>query len=398
MTLSNDQTEAGNEKPPTYPVGTKVVVNENGISALLSLLGDLGYQTIGPVERDGAIIYDDLSSIEDLPVGLSDEQSGGKYRLVKGTDGAFFEYVVGPTSWKKFLFPPDKKMWEADRKGKTFKIKENAEEPPNYAFFGVRPCELTAMRIQDKVYGYNREDDCPEGIFSDPDYVKRRSQALIVAVNCSRASSSCFCTSMGGDPHVSTRQGFDLALTELDPTREHEFVMEVGSLRGSLLLEMLPFQQATQAHLSAEAHQVLEVRNQMHKTMPEDVKDLLARNLEHPRWDEVADRCLSCANCTMVCPTCFCSTVEDQTDLSGDHTERWRTWDSCFSIDFSYIHGGAMRTETKSRYRQWMTHKLSNWHEQFDMSGCVGCGRCITWCPVGIDITEEATAIEESEG
>lgn len=397
MTLSYDQTETGEKKVPTYPVGTKVVVNENGLSALLSLLNDLGYQTIGPKEKDGAIVYEEISSIEDLPVGLSDYQSGGQYRLIEGTKGSFFEYVVGPTSWKKYLFPPTQKLWEADKKGKSFGIKVDKDKGPNYAFIGVRPCELTAMTIQDKVFGFNRNDNCPSGIFSDPNYVKRRSHALIIAVNCQRAAKTCFCTSMGGDPHVGKGQGFDLALTELDPTTEHEFVLDVGSVRGSLILDMLPFQQATSAHLSAVAEQARKARGQISKTMPKDIKDLLARNLEHPRWDKVAARCLSCANCTMVCPTCFCSTVEDRTDLSGDHAERWRTWDSCFSIDFSYVHGGAVRSETVSRYRQWMTHKLSNWFEQFDTSGCVGCGRCITWCPVGIDITEEANAIEQSE-
>ncbi|MBF0393567.1 MAG: 4Fe-4S dicluster domain-containing protein, partial [Alphaproteobacteria bacterium] len=121
------------------------------------------------------------------------------------------------------------------------------------------------------------------------------------------------------------------------------------------------------------------------------------RNREHPRWDEVAKRCLTCGNCTMVCPTCFCTTVDDVTDLGGTRTERVRSWDSCFTLDFSYIHGGSVRNEGSSRYRQWITHKLSSWHDQFGSSGCVGCGRCITWCPVGIDITEEVGAIRASE-
>ncbi len=123
------------------------------------------------------------------------------------------------------------------------------------------------------------------------------------------------------------------------------------------------------------------------------IKDLLYQNFEHPRWDNVAQRCLTCANCTMVCPTCFCTTVEDVSDVTGDHAERWRRWDSCFTQSFSYIHGGSVRTSAKARYRQWMTHKLASWIDQFGTSGCVGCGRCITWCPVGIDITEEVRAI-----
>jgi Fe-S-cluster-containing hydrogenase component 2 len=127
------------------------------------------------------------------------------------------------------------------------------------------------------------------------------------------------------------------------------------------------------------------------------IKELLYRNYEHPRWDNVATRCLTCANCTMVCPTCFCTTVEDVTDLSGDHAERWRKWDSCFTMDFSYIHGGSVRATPKSRYRQWLTHKLATWFDQFGSSGCVGCGRCITWCPVAIDLTEEVRAIRDSE-
>jgi ferredoxin len=127
--------------------------------------------------------------------------------------------------------------------------------------------------------------------------------------------------------------------------------------------------------------------------MHPDAERVLKANLEHPRWTEVAKRCLACTNCTLVCPTCFCSTVEDVTDLGGDQIGRERRWDSCFTLEFSYIHGGSVRRDGASRYRQWLTHKLAHWHDQFGSSGCVGCGRCISWCPVGIDITEEVAAI-----
>ena len=156
----------------------------------------------------------------------------------------------------------------------------------------------------------------------------------------------------------------------------------------------MPYTHDSTSHYFPIAHDVVdkyEVRpgaiNQAH------IKELLYRNLEHPRWEDVARRCLSCTNCTLVCPTCFCTTVEDATDLSGGHAERRRRWDSCFSMDFSYIHGGYIRPSVKARYRQWMTHKLATWIDQFGTSGCVGCGRCITWCPVGIDITAEVKAI-----
>ena len=126
--------------------------------------------------------------------------------------------------------------------------------------------------------------------------------------------------------------------------------------------------------------------------------ELLARSLESPRWRMIATRCLACANCTMVCPTCFCYNVGDGSDLSRRRAERWRLWGSCFTLEFSYLGAHAVRTEISSRYRQWMTHKLSWWHEQFGVSGCVGCGRCITWCPVGIDITAEAEALRTEAG
>lgn len=397
--MHNAHTEsAGGAKDKSGPlhIGAKVVLDEAGLAGLLTALTKAGYKTIGPQVRDGAVVYDEISSISELPIGVSDEQDGGKYRLVAGTPGAFFEYVCGPTSWKKYLFPSNQKLWEAEKKGAGFVVTKTAEESPAYAFFGVRPCELAAIRLQDKVFGYDTTDVPHKEVYADSGYIVRRSKALIIAVNCGRAGKTCFCCSMGGSPQAEQGAGYDIVLTEVLEGRRHEFIAEAGSERGAALLDHVTHHKATDSDVRTAETVVARARRQMGRTMVPEVASVLKKNLDHPRWESIAERCLTCGNCTMACPTCFCNTVEDTTDLTGEHTERWRMWDSCFSIDFSYIHGGSQRTKGKSRYRQWMTHKLSNWHEQFGSSGCVGCGRCITWCPVGIDITEEAKAIKYS--
>lgn len=370
------------------PLQKASIIDVQTLDDLISALAHAGYEVIGPRKQDDAIVYDTLRSAGDLPVGYADEQDGGKYRLVKGRDGVYFDYVVGPQSWKRFLFPPHQKICQMRKQGKAFRIVEETAGPPRYAFFGVRACEIAAMRVQDKVFD--------NGTFADPGYLSKRNAAFIVAVNCGRAGGTCFCASMNTGPRA--QGGFDLALTEIVDRKRHVFLIEAGSARGSQILAKIPHRAATGEDTAAALAATDRAVKGMGRTMVEDVGPLLKRNLEHSRWNEVAKRCLTCANCTMVCPTCFCSTVEDVTDLSGSNAERWRRWDSCFTMDFSYIHGGAVRRETSSRYRQWMTHKLSSWFEQFGTSGCVGCGRCITWCPVGIDITEEARAIRDSEG
>lgn len=235
-----------------------------------------------------------------------------------------------------------------------------------------------------------------EGDFVDPIYKERRDGVFMVAVNCGQAAKTCFCTSMDTGPRVTS--GYDLALTEVIEGDRHYFVVEVGSEAGAEVLEELSHKQATTEKRAASDAATENAVSQIERSMDTGgIKDLLYANYENARWDDVSKRCLSCANCTLVCPTCFCTTVEDTTDLTGEHSERWRKWDSCFAADFSYIHGGAFRSSSLSRYRQWMTHKLATWFDQFGSSGCVGCGRCIAWCPVGIDITEEAAAIRADD-
>lgn len=361
------------------------VLRRHDFPRLLNVLAARGYRLVGPCVRDGAIVYDNIHAESDLPEGWTDRQDGGTYRLEKRGDAALFGYAVGPHSWKKFLFPPRTRVWQADRTPQGFTLRPEPPEAVPYAFIGVRACELHAIAIQDKVF-----------MVSDPVYRTHRERAFLVAVNCGQAGGTCFCASMKTGPRAES--GFDLALTEILEDRRHTFTIQAGSERGQQVLDMLPTEEARAGDLEAAARCTERAVQQMGRSLDiEGVPALLARNLEHPRWDDVASRCLACANCTMVCPTCFCSTVEDTTDLSGDHAERWRSWDSCFTLDFSHLHGGSVRTSTKARYRQWLTHKLSTWHDQFGTSGCVGCGRCITWCPVAIDLTAEVAAIRANE-
>ena len=364
------------------------VIERDKLDQLFKLLSEAGYRVVGPTLRDGAIVYDDIASIHDLPRGWTDEQDGGTYRLTRRNDEALFGYAVGPHSWKKFLHPPIVRLWRAKRDDSGFQIVQERDEPSKFAFIGVRSCELHAIATQDKVF--------LSGPHVDPIYQARRQNLFVVALNCGQSGGTCFCVSMNTGPKAAF--GFDLALTEILEGEHHYFVVEAGTEKGEEMLSQLDPSDADVLAKAKAEEVVAKTAAQMGRQLDTTgIKDLLYSNYEHRRWDEVARRCLSCANCTMVCPTCFCTTVEDLSDLTGEHAERWRKWDSCFTLDFSYIHGGSVRNSPKSRYRQWMTHKLATWIDQFGTSGCVGCGRCITWCPVGIDITEEARAIRDSE-
>jgi formate hydrogenlyase subunit 6/NADH:ubiquinone oxidoreductase subunit I len=363
------------------------VLSVDQLAKLIDALLGKGYEVIGPRLRDGAIVYDKVESVQDLPAGWTDEQEPGRYRLKRREDDALFGYAVGPQSWKKYLHPAEVRLWSAERQDGTFRILNNEQKPQRpRAFLGARACELAAIAVQDRVLLDDK--------YRDPIYDQRRRGAFIIAVQCTQAASTCFCASMGTGPQVSG--GFDLVLTELLGSKEHRFLIGTGSDRGAAVLAELDAVPATaEDHHEAEASVEAAAHQQVRSIDTTGIKELLYENFDHPRWDNVASRCLTCANCTMVCPTCFCTSVEDVTDITGDHAERWRRWDSCFTQSFSYIHGGSVRTSAKARYRQWMTHKLASWIDQFGSSGCVGCGRCITWCPVGIDITEEVRAIRE---
>jgi ferredoxin len=341
---------------------------------------------MGPVVVNGAIVHREVQSAEEIPVGWHDSQQPGSYRLKRTDDDEAFGWAVGPESFKQSVFPSSAVLWRARRDGQDVTVEPAVDDARPEAFFGARPCEVAALDVLGGVLaGASRPD---------PLFTRRRGAAFVVAVECGRPAATCFCASMGSGPGAAS--GFDLALTEL-AGRDHRFLVRVGSERGAAVLAGVASRPAGAEDLRGREEVLARAAAAITRTLDADAAPaLLARNLEHPRWEDVATRCLACGNCTLVCPTCFCAAVEEKTDLAGA-VEQTRRWDSCFDLAHSYLHGGSVRVSTRSRYRQWMTHKLSTWVDQFGNSGCVGCGRCITWCPVGIDITEELAAIASSD-
>lgn len=353
------------------------------LPSLLELLQQQGYACLGPQLRDGAIVYETLHAIAQLPAGIQDDQAPGQYRLTQQDSQRCFAWANGPQAIKPHLFAPRETLWQVQRDANVpacqMEFSATLPKPTKRAILGVRACDLAALRLQDKHF--------LEGEYRDPYYAARREGLLLIAVNCSHPAETCFCHSTGDGP--AAESGFDLRLDEL----EDGYVIAAGSDAGQALLGQLDLSAASQMQTQQAAQQLQAAAQQQRQLPSRDLRTALFQELEHSRWDEVAQRCLSCGNCTSVCPTCFCHSEQDVALLDGSRSEHVRQWDSCFSQGHSYIHGITIRQETRQRYRQWLTHKLAGWHDQYGRSGCVGCGRCISWCPVGIDLTEEVAAL-----
>lgn len=371
---------------PPDPSGSQssVVIEEAALDQMIRLLAGEGRRVIAPVVRDGAIVNEEVDGLAELARGWVEDQDGGHYRL-RREGHAFFGHTTGPSPWKRILHPPRQALWSMEMRADGPSIVPEPVDRTRYALVGLRGCDLAAILVQDKVF--------LDGPYRDPHYAARHADLFIVAVNCGRSAATCFCTSMGTGPRA--RQGYDIALTEIGAGGT--FVAAPGSDKGAALLSRVASRPAALGDLAAaEAATDRAAAGITRRLETERLPEILRANPTHERWDTVAARCLNCGNCTMVCPTCFCTSVEEVSAIDGSATARVNQWASCFTIDFSQVHGGAVRPSARSRYRQWMTHKLSTWVDQFDTSGCVGCGRCITWCPVGIDLTEEAAAIRET--
>ncbi len=359
------------------------VIEADALDALIVELDRRGYRVLAPVLERGALTIAPVSGAADLPRGLRDEQAPGHYRLVQGGASDYFGYTLAAAGWKQLFLPSRARLWAGRSEAGGVRFEADLSEPPRSALIGVRACDLAAIAVQDRVF--------LDGPVQDANYRRRRAECFVVGVNCATPADTCFCGSMGCGPKASA--GYDLALTELTAP-DHRFLVECATSEGESVLAVLPSRPCRPEDSRAAESAWRAAQAGLTRTMPAGIRDELKQSYASPRWEEIAERCLACGNCTLVCPTCFCTAVEDTTDLAGGFA-RSRRWDSCFTAEHSYIHGGSVHASTASRYRQWMTHKLSTWWDQFGTSGCTGCGRCIAWCPAAIDITAEAHALSQ---
>lgn len=349
------------------------------LTALFHLLQRQGFALLGPRAIDGAILYRPLQSPEQLPTGIEQVQQPGRYRLIRTDGPRQFSWANGPQALKPLTFTPRETLWRSELNADgSLSFQEVIASPDPTAVIGVRGCDLAALALQDRHFA------------GDPYYRKRRASLLLIAVDCSHPAETCFCASTNDGPDA--KAGYDLALSELD----EGFLIRAGSAAGQALMHQLPLETTTEQHRQQAEAQHQEACRQQRQLPAFEPAELIHQG-QHPAWDEVADACLSCGNCTSVCPSCFCFSESEVPELDGSASGHQRQWGSCFSEGHSYIHGHHFRPDTRGRYRQWLTHKFGSWAEQYGRSGCTGCGRCISWCPVGIDPLQVLTRLTDKE-
>ncbi|HDJ51540.1 MAG TPA: hypothetical protein ENF25_05010 [Thermoprotei archaeon] len=335
---------------------------------LFDLLRLKGYRVVGPKLRNNVIRLEELMSFDEMPYGYTDSQSPGRYRLVK-SDGESFR--VGPDSLKKYLYPPELVIFSVT---KDWKIREPEFYYPKTAFFGIKPCDMASVLIMDRV----------QGAGGDPYYLRARENSIFIVENCLTPGETCFCGTMGTGPEV--KEGFDISYTLIQ--EDNLVLFRYGSDTGLELLTSLDLEPAPPEIEIKYRRMMREAKE--HAQAPftiDDVPDLLEHSLNDEIWKKVSEKCLGCANCNMVCPTCFCFDVIDEPELDGS-SKRVRIWDGCHSYIYAEIAGANLRKDLWARYRHWVLHKFNYWQTQFGTLGCVGCGRCITWCPAGIDLRQ----------
>ncbi len=358
--------------------GGGYLLSLEGIRELFDRLREK-YRVIAPKLKDGLIAFSEVDNFESLPFGYKNVEAPGFYTLERS--GGYFTYTHPYNSFKNFLHPPELALIKVKKEKGKLSFQVHIQEE-TLCLFDIRACDLSALRVLDLVFLHKNSHP-------DPYYAGLRKGLFVVAVNCTYATSTCFCSTMGTGPEV--KEGYDLLITELS----EGFLVEVGSEKGGEILEKVENKSdAERRHFKEKAQRLGETEAMMRVHFErEGLPERLYGRMDSTYWEHIEKRCVACTSCTQACPTCFCFDILEKNQLDLKESQRVRVWDSCFSPSFATVHRFNLRQSVHSRYRQWLMHKFAYWVDQFDCFGCVGCGRCITWCPVGIDIRDEVRRI-----
>lgn len=360
-----------------------VVLDAEGLDALVRCLREDGRLPVAAGIRDGAVVIEALGPRDTLPSGWVEEKDAGRATVRRREDARRFAHLLGASGWKRLFFPAARVLFEARKEGDSGAFVVEAPEPAAapLALVGVRPCDLAALATLDRVFA--------EGPYPDSVWSRGRRSAFVVAAACTESAATCFCASLGSGPGLPG-SGFDVGLVEIGEPNEPAWLVRAASEPGEAMLARLRSRPAAAADLEAAERAVAHASRTQTRSLAPGAAAALRERTDPATYEAVAERCFACGNCTLVCPTCFCTTCIDRIAIDGRSAARERVSDTCFSRDFTALHGGAVRTSRGARYRQWIRHKLVHLEDQFGAPGCVGCGRCIAWCPAAIDLTAEA--------
>jgi len=352
---------------------TRLIFAEE-LTQIVAVLMAEGYTVIGPKDKKLALNLEKLSSPDELALGFVSEEKEGYYRL-KPAKTLAIDAAKPMNSPKYYTEKANQLLYTASQVNNQWEFKTAVVEPEPIAFFGLNACDVASLYILDLTFKQE---------FKDPVYEKNRQAVqFVVGVNCTHPGNNCFCSTYNTGPRLT--YPYDLGLTCLGET----YLVEAGSQKGKEVLAKLKSEPASQAHLQQKETLLEKAKKQMSKAFNlKKACQVLADNYEHPYWDEPSERCLSCANCINVCPTCYCYQIYRRANLSADEVAVFRSLDACHHLEFAAVHGGNFRPRRVDRLRHWVNHKIFWTIEQYGVPGCVGCGRCITWCPTAIDITE----------
>lgn len=256
---------------------------------------------------------------------------------------------------------------------KDVEILDSKENGKKRVVIGSRPCDAVSLPILDAVFSWD---------YKDSFYLDKRKNTTIVSIACDEIEESCFCTSFG-DISPSSREGSDLLLTAMGD----DYYVEVVSEKGSKIIEDNSGLFKDVEDVGAKDQKQEKVKEKVKRSLKiEGLKEKLDINFESPIWQEISQKCLGCAACTYLCPTCHCFDIQDEMKKSVG--KRVRNWDSCAFGHFTQMPGHQPRTKRFQRFRQRVMHKFKYYVDKFNKIACVGCGRCIENCPVNMDITK----------